>query len=108
MEEYKKSLIKELDSIKEENPDISFGESYYNAKDFILKLGKDIVLPEICGEQYGDFSFDWIIGNKKRFSISIGNEKIIVFALINGTEIDSGFFYNFEEFDKSLRNFLKE
>jgi hypothetical protein len=100
--------MKELNSTKEENADISFGGAPFNARDFILNLSDDIALPEICGELYGDFSFEWIIGNKKRFSVSIQDKKIIAFASINKTEIDCGFFYNFEEFEKYLRNFLKE
>jgi hypothetical protein len=58
----------------------------WNAEGFIRALPDGFPIPEAAPEPDGSISLDWTMTNNRRVALSIGQNKRLAFAWVNGTE----------------------
>lgn len=64
--------------------------AYENAKKFIAILPNFIPKPELTIESDNEVSFDWIQSKGKIFSVSVGSNRILNYATVNGQNRNHG------------------
>ena len=83
-------------------------ESLNNAMAFTMSLPSDIHFPEIDVVPSGQVAFTWSKGNRRTFSIIIGNQKELFFAGLYGARKVYGIEYLENTIPEKIHNYIKE